>query len=183
MFLYYLKLMVQLLMSPTNGWEDAAYDDPAGRRLLAGGFVPWLVLAALTALVPVAYGHSGGVLEMTVSVLGMFLKYFVSYFISLFAFQFFLPFLVREDVEERHISVFLMLGFGLLALVGMIKNCVPVDLPVLNFFPLYVLLIMWRGCRFLCVPQVNGFRFTMLCFFAVLLPPALLKLLFDFIVQ
>lgn len=183
MFFYYLKLMIQLLLSPKHGWEDIAYDDPSLRKLMVSGFVPWLVIAAATALVPFVYRDDYNVLMMIIAVMIMFLKYFVTYFIAGFLFQMFIPYLSKGAYNEKNCNTLIMMSIGLLALIGIIKNCVPVDMPVVNFFPLYVLLIMWRGNRFVKVPKINGWRYTALCFMSALLPPYLLQGLFNLILH
>lgn len=181
MFFYYLRLMLQLLLSPNHGWEDIAYDNPPLRRLMVSGFVPWLLLAAVSSLVSFFYSGDYNGLMMVIAVLVMFLKYFVTYFIAGFLFQMFIPFLSKGAYVENNCNTLVMMSISLLALIGIIRNCVPVDMPVVNFFPLYVLLIMWRGNRYVKVPRINGWRFTVLCFLSTLLPPFLLQTLFNLI--
>lgn len=183
MFLHYLRYMLQLVLSPKHGWEDVAYDNPPLRSLMVSGFVPWLVVASVSALVPFLRTGDAAGLAMVIAAMVMFLKYFVTYFFAGFLFQLFIPALSKGAYNEQNCNVLLVCSIGLLAFISIIKNCVPVDMPVVNFFPLYVLLIMWRGNRYLKVPKANGFKFAALCFASTLLPPMLLQMLFNLLLH
>lgn len=175
--------MLQLALSPKHGWEDIAYDNPPLRPLIVSGFVPWLVVASVSALVPFFRTGDFNGFAMVVATLVMFLKYFVTYFFASFIFQFFMPALTKGVHHEQNSNILLINAIGLLAFISIIKNCVPVDMPVVNFFPLYVLLIMWRGNRYVKVPKTNGFKFAALCFAVTLLPPMLLQMLFNLLLR
>lgn len=181
MFGRFLLDSLQLILSPRNGWEDIAFDDFEVKPLLTKGFLPWLGLLCLTVLSNLFYSDVFTWLSTISEMIVMFLKYFITYFIAGFAFSVYMPSLTGNTDRERLNNTFLIFSLSLLALIDIIKNCLPIDLAVLNFFPLYVLFIMWRGWRYLKVTPGHHLGFVMLSFFAVIVPPYLLQLFFNII--
>ena len=53
--LYYLRDMVQLLLSPLKGWEDVETDSFEAKTLLLRGLLPFLAITALTVFVKAFY--------------------------------------------------------------------------------------------------------------------------------
>lgn len=182
MFLLYLRDMFQLLLSPTHGWEDISYDSADPRRLMMTGFLPWLLLAVATSFLQLIYDPTAQLLQAMMKAIVTFLEYFVTYFFAGFAFSVFMPKLTgRTGGEKRH-HTFIMYSLGLLVLLAIAKHCLPMDLAILNFFPLYVILIMWRGARYAKVTDVAVLPFIGVTVFTIILPPILISLLFNLII-
>lgn len=168
-------------MSPRNGWEDIAYDDPDIHKLIAGGLIPWLVLTAATSLIGFIYADSFALLPALHGVICTFLMFFIAYYFGVFMFSFYMPSITKGMAIEQHNNTLILFSIGLLATIEMMKNCLPVNLAMLNFFPLYVLFIMWRGARYLKVCRQYQMRYVILSALAVIIPPYLLKVLFSLI--
>lgn len=181
MFWIFLRDSLQLIISPKNGWEDIAYDDSDVQRLITGGFIPWLVIASLVSLLGLYYTQSFSVLSVLHSLISTFLVFFIGYYISVALFSFYMPSLTHGDSIESHNNTFLLYNVALLATIGIIRDALPIDLAMLNFFPLYVLYIMWRGARYLKVSRLEQGRFILLSLIGVIVPPYLLQVLFSLI--
>lgn len=180
-FLIFIRDSLQLILAPSNGWEDVAYDDLETRPLLLKAFIPWLVILSLSSLTVRFFNPEQTWLITCHTMIVMFLKYFITYFLAGFAMTIYMPVLTKNADRERLNNIFLIFSLGLLALIDLIANLIPIDLAVLNFFPLYVLYIMWKGARFLKVVPAHSGGFVILSLFAVIVPPYLLKMLFSII--
>lgn len=182
MFLLYLRDMFQLILSPTHGWEDISYDSAEPRRLMTTGFLPWLLLAAATSFLQLAYDPTARLLQAIMTAIVTFLQYFLTYFLAGFAFSVFMPKLSARTAGEKRYHTFIMYSLGLLVLLTLVKHCLPMDLAILNFFPLYVILIMWRGARYAKVTDVAVIPFIGLTVFTIIIPPILISLFFKLII-
>lgn len=180
-FWIYLRDMVQLIMSPTNGWEDISYDDFDLKKLVTVGFIPWIIIVSLAAIVRTILSTSPDIFLMVKEILVIFIKYFVTYFVAGFAFSVYMPSFSNGHCRESLNNIFIAFSLGLLAVMDLLKECLPIDLAILNFLPLYILLIMWRGGRFVKYAEGHAFGYMVLCFCSVVLPPYLLQLLLNII--
>lgn len=168
-------------MSPVHGWEDISYDAPDSRRLVVSALIPWLILVSLSSMLPGVYSGTLTLLSALHSVIATFLMFFITYYLAVAAFSFYMPSLSGGSAREQNNNTLILFSVCLLALIEMIKNCLPVDLGMLNFFPLYVLYIMWRGARYLKVTRSNRLQYVCLAFLTILLPPYILKFIFSLI--
>lgn len=178
---FYLKSCLQLILSPRHGWEDISYDNPGHKELFVSGFLPFILIVSLSPLIGCIYTGEFEWLYEVGAILKIFLKYFISYFIAGLIFTFYMPVVSQGACKEKQRSVFLMFSLGLLAILDLLHNCLPIDLAVLNFLPLYTLFIMWRGAPYMKVAKGRNASFVFLCFFAVIVAPYLLNLLFSVI--
>ena len=48
MFLKYLLGLLQVILSPRRGWEDASYDGYDAEKLFKEGYLPYILLVSVT---------------------------------------------------------------------------------------------------------------------------------------
>lgn len=180
-FLNYLRDMLQLILSPVKGWEDVAIDDYDSRRLLLNGLIPLIAVAALTVPVKALYHTDASMVILLQQAIVCFLKYFASYFLTAFIFTLYLPTCIEGELSMKRCLTFSIYGIGLLALVNIIKNCIPVELAIAFVMPLYVLYILWRGLTYMSISFQGVGTFILLIIFGLIAPPYLLQYLFNFI--
>ena len=70
--LNYLKYLLQLVLSPSSGWEDIEKSNPSPDGLMRRGFYPLLVLTALSELLAFVYQRHASVVEVLGRVLSDF---------------------------------------------------------------------------------------------------------------
>lgn len=175
----FMKNILQLVLSPKNGWQDVALDDEEGEEPVAPAFYLLIALVSLSWIVSGVYHPEAGwlrVMEMVVITYGIL---FVSYFVGTFVMSVSLESLVtRGEVNERRTRIFVMFGVAMLAIILFIANMLPAPTPVLWFLPVYVVVVLWKGARYLGVSAKRSGLFTLVSFLAVMLPPMLLGWLF-----
>lgn len=179
--LYYLRDMLQLILAPVKGWEDVSADGYGGRDLLVKGFIPFIALSSLTVLLKLFYSPDATVVVGLQQVVVCFVKYFVSYYLAAFLFTLFLPTCIEGELSMVKVQTFILYGLGLLAMVNIIKNCIPVELALSFMMPIYVLYILWRGLRYMSISFNGVGTFILLIIFALIAPPYGLQYLFNFI--
>lgn len=179
--LYFLRDMFQLVLSPIKGWEDVAADKFNGRDLLIKGYIPFIAIASVTVLIKVVYSPEATLIVGLQQMVVCFVKYFVSYYLAAFVFTLFLPTCIEGELSMLKCQTFIIYGLALLALVNIIKNCIPVDLAISFVMPVYVLYILWRGLRYMNISFNGVGTFLLLVIFALIAPPYALQYFFNFI--
>lgn len=179
--LLYLKSILQLILSPAHGWEDVAKDAEEPRYLAFGGLYPMIALTSLTTFLALFYDSEATFVPTLIKSIEVFLIFFLGYFIGIWIFSIILPTLSRKGVDEKKIQTFGVYSTGLLALIWLVSNVLPMKLTIIYFLPLYVMIVQWKGWRYLGVDSRNQFKFVVLSIVGFILPPYLLYFLFSLI--
>lgn len=180
--LHFLRYMIQLLLSPAHGWEDiAAADTPTG-ELASRGFYPLTALTAVTAFLQLLYSSSATLPHVLVTAIVTFVMYFVGYFVAVFVMSVFLEPLLEDGYDSRRVHTFSLYSMALLEIVGLLQNCSPVPLAIAVFVPVYIVIIMFKGYRYMHVGEHCRGRFVALCIAGMILPPFLMQFLFNLII-
>ncbi len=181
--LRFLKYMLQLILSPAKGWVDIAREGESPSVLVAKGFYPFLAVVSLSTLIQRFYHGDLTFAVMLERMIVTFLMFFISYFIGVFAVASVMDTASGENVNGKRCHTFVIYSLGLLALVKIIGNILPIDLTLTYFLPIYVAIIMWKGTRYMDVePQRTGV-FMLVCILGVLAVPYILEALFNFIIS
>lgn len=182
MFLFYLKGMLQLILAPRKGWEDISYDRYHARDMFRKGFMPLICVCALTVYLRLIYHADASFAVVFEQSAVCFLKYLISYYIAAYAFSIFLPALSDNLPSLSKVHIFLMYSLGLLVILNMAINCIPMDVALLYLLPLYFYYVMWRGIAFLSISFEGAVRYMVLCACALLVPPYLIQFLINYII-
>ena len=175
---HYLKYLFQLVLSPRNGWEDI--DKAASPTLrspmtpdtiAAKGYYPLIAVAALSVFAQALFRHHIVFLDLFMKMIITFVVYFISYFFSTFVLSMAIEPVIEGDYDEPRCQTFTLYTLGLLALITIIQNFLPITALVLFFLPCYVALIQWKGCEYMHVRKDRIGHFMMLAILGVLLPP------------
>lgn len=177
----YLKQLFQLILSPGNGWEDIAKAADVPARIAAKGFYPLIAIAAVSVFVQGLYHH---ILFLTLfmKMIVSFLVYFVAYFFGVFILSLFLEPTLSQRYDETRVNTFVLYTLGLLALISLIVNVLPVTSMMLFFLPFYVALIQWKAAPYLGVASEKTGIFMIIAILGVLLPPYIFYFLFSLLI-
>ncbi len=174
----FLKMLFHLILSPVRGWEDVALDEPEPRRLMTTCLYPLFGIAAVSSFIVGLYDPMLTFVNLLQRAIITFVQFFISYYIAQFVFALFIRRYVAEgDISDDRVSVFISLGLGLLALLAIIVNCLPVELSLVQFLPLYVAVILWKGAPYLGVTDEKMNQFVILAVASIIVPVYLLGLL------
>lgn len=180
MFAHYLKSLIQLLLSPSRGWEDAWHDGVEPRDLAMGGLYPLIALAAVTELIAPLWNPDVTWLTAVLHVVVTFIMFFAGYFIGIFVLSMRLPGMtVTGRINELTLHSFANFSTGLLALICLADNLVPMDLPFMSLLPLYVIVVQWRGARYMRVEPDMRTRFMLTAAASIVLPVYAIGFLFN----
>ncbi|MCM1110617.1 MAG: hypothetical protein NC336_05375 [Clostridium sp.] len=175
--MHFLKLLVQLLLAPKNGWEDIAVESDGQRRVYAVGFLPMITVAALSGFVQKAYHTDESWLMMTEKAVVLFFSFFVTVYIAEFFFSLLLIRDISTSLNQRRIRLFILYTLSVMALMMTVVHLVPFS-PVLVLLPLYSIVVMRMGTRFMKVDRDRIGHFMFLSIGSIFVPAFLLVFLF-----
>lgn len=178
----YLKHLFQLILSPGNGWEDIgiAADNPGS--IATRGFYPLIAVTALSVFMQGVYHHAE-FLVLFMRMIVTFLVYFVSYFFGVFALSLFAEPTLEKRYDELRCQTFVLYTLGLVALISLIINVLPITSVMLFFLPFYVALIQWKGVGYMEVKPDKVGIFMIIAILGVLMPPYIFYFLFSLIIS
>lgn len=181
--LQYLKNIIQLILSPTKGWEDISASLSSPDKLARDAYFPMLLVVALTEFIRIFYNDSVGFVTALELAIALFGSYFVSFYIARLIFEYYLKQLVIGDINTTKISIFTLYGLGMMLMIEAIENIIPTDLTLIKFLPLFVALILYKGSAYMSVKADYEIRFLCVTIATLIVVPMgifwILKLLIE----
>lgn len=177
-----LKYLIQLILSPGEGWKELRQDAPDASALQRRGLYPLLAVMAATELLGFVYLRHATVAGVLMRMLADFGAYFVALFIARLLLGLYLPHLCMEKPDESRIATFAVCGIGLMVLVQTVCNCLPWNLVLLRFLPVYVILVLYKATDYLGVRDTDKLRFVGLAAASIVAVPLLLFYLLYFLI-
>ncbi len=177
----YLKHLLQLILSPGNGWEDIDKADIPPRDIAVKGYYPLIALTSVSVFMQGVYHHEEFIV-LFMRMIMSFLVYFVSYFFGVFALSLFVEPTLEKRYNETRSNTFVLYTLGLLALISLVINVLPVTKEMLFFLPFYVALIQWKGCRYMEVSKDRTGLFIIIAILGVLMPLYIFYFLFSLVI-
>lgn len=169
--LHYLKLMLQILMAPQRGWEDVEADGETSRHTLLCGLLPLVGVAALTVGFSAFYELRPSLPQLLIRAVVSFASYMISYFIGVTVLVYSLPHLSNSGrVNRERVELFSAYCTGMMAAIGILQNLLPMELTLLQFLPIYVVVVICLGRNFVDVGEQNIFRFAAVSIAGIILP-------------
>lgn len=181
--LSFLKYLIQLVLSPGNGWEDLAKESPDPEELTRRGLYPLLGIAAITEFLALIFHRHIRLADVLVRAIADFGAYFVSIFIARLIFELYLRKLTGATPEPRRTATLTVTGIGLMVVIQIISNCMPWNLVLLKFLPLYVILVLYKAAPYIGVDKRSELNFIGLSAAAIVAVPLLLYYLLYLIIQ
>ena len=177
-----LKYIIQLLLSPGNGWTDIAEKDPDPEILLRKGIYPLLCVAAATELLTIVY-HETGFGHALIGAVDVVGSYFVSIFIARLLFDLYLDKIAGKEVDKRRSSTLIMCGIAMMIVIQIIENCLPWSVMIVRFLPLYAILVLSKGSTYLGIRKRNELQYTLFAGATVVAVPLIIYYLIYLLIQ
>jgi hypothetical protein len=178
--LKFLKFLFQLIISPTPGWEDISHEGRDAKLFATEGLYPLLGITALSTFITYFFNDSGLIALLQKAII-TFIQYFASYFIAIFLFSVHISKYIDGEPNEKRITTFITFNIAILAIIRIIENCLPIELSIVQFLPVFVAIVMWKGTKYMAVNKNKIGQFMLLSIISIIVTPYLLQALFNFI--
>lgn len=176
--LHFLKLMLQLILSPAKGWEDVATGADTPRRTLRYGLLPIAAIAAVASFMNVFYVDSPSLAMLLIQAVVVFIKYALTYFAGVAIMSYALTsYMGQSNPDHDRVEIFCAYSTGIMALIGVLEGLMPMELTLLQFLPLYVIVVMCYAREYLGVAEQQIFRLAGVATVSIVLPVYLIGML------
>ena len=172
----YAKNIIQLIISPDHGWEDVAETSSPRRAFKLMTIL--LIIAALSPLCSLIYLEHPETLVIWQSTIIVFAAFWATFFVGEFVLGMFLHTLSEDEELNDSIRSFCAYVTGLLSLQVIIDSMLPIPVAILQLWPIYVVIIIWRGMRFFDIPEKHTGKFLLLTVPSLILPSQIIIRLF-----
>lgn len=177
--LLFLKNILQLVLSPTNGWKDIEDADMPFERLISTGLYPLMSVMLLSVFIRPLYGFEDfNLIELLQAAVIQFVALFVTLYASRAIMEHYLPVYnatgQHDPVAVGNVAVY---GTGLLTVIQLIENLVPIELTVMQLLPALDAVCIWKSERYLDVEKGNEVRFMLICVTSLIAPVILINLI------
>lgn len=177
----YLIYLLQLIISPSKGWQAIGEASLKPRLLCSEGFFPLIGVVACSVFMRLLYYDEATLPGVIQGAVVTFLAYFITYFLASFLLSLFGPNISENGSDETRNQIFVIFNLSLLAIINLIANCLPMELSIIQFLPLFCCVVMWMGKDFLEIRRDKGVWFLVLGIVSVMVPPYVIERIFTFI--
>lgn len=167
----YVKYLFQLLLAPSKGWEDVSASAIGFDEVVRRGYIPLIVVTALSEFIPLAYVHSLTFLNA----LGGAIAIGAGMFASLYAARLFLEAVLTRFVDRSvnavkvgNLAVYML---GLDCFYRIFSNLLPATLTFLAFLPLISIVVLFKSATYLGVDEERIINYLVLGFTGVVIVP------------
>jgi hypothetical protein len=129
-----------------------------------------MVFCSLTFFVRVLFENGPDFLKALQVVIIQFFSLFLSYHVAVYVFSAMLPRIVRagEQPDQRRSAIMILYCISVIALIFLIGNIIKIKLALISFLPFYAIFIIWKGAKFIGIPEENIGPFMLMSSLSVL---------------
>lgn len=125
------------------------------------GFIPCISVCACSSFIKMIYDGGPGFLGALQMAIITFVSLFLASQSARYAFQVYMPRLTgetrygRKDYPRGRSMMMIMYCLTFLGLISMMSNIIKVRIALIEFLPLYVVFIIWKGWKYIGVEERN----------------------------
>ncbi len=178
----FLKYLLHLVLSPGMGWEDISHEGQNPQMIATDGLYPIFGIASLSIFITYFYNNDYGLVLLLQRAIIIFVQYFISCFIASFMFSMFIGKYVDGELNQKKSLTLIYYSLALLSIITIISNCLPMELSLVQFLPVYVALVIWKGGKYMAVKNDKMGQYMFFAIISIIVPPILLGYLFNIII-
>ncbi len=167
----YIRQLLQLVLSPSRGWEDISAACLSPDDIRRRGLFPWLGVTALSEFFPLLYDSTLSVWVAFESAIVVAVAMFVSLYIARMFLCMTLSAHVDGTMNLNKVGTLSLYMIGIACLFRIIANIVPASLTVIHFLPLISLLILFKAIPYVGIRADSSMSFLLLAGIATIVIP------------
>ncbi len=176
-----LKNLLLVIVSPSAGWDDIDRSGYSTAKVLSGLFYPLLALLSVSCFAEMFYDSLATLPVTLMKAIVAFTSYFAAYYAIVFVLGAIFPKFVSGKATYARFCNYIAYNLIFLVIVEILVNLFQ-QLPPLDYFRLYVLLIAYKGLGFINVTKEQTPKFLFVCGALLLLLPMGLAWVLNFMI-
>ena len=174
----FAKNLFQLILAPARGWEDISATDSSFENLVRKGYIPLVIIAALSEFIPLAYVGTLTFLEALESCIAIGGGLFASLFAARLLLDVTLKRYIDPDLSDAKIANLALYLLGLDCYYRIFANILPASLTFLSFLPLISIVVLFKSTTYMGIGEDRAINYLIITFTGVVaLPLIICKLL------
>lgn len=170
--LSFLKNILQIILSPINGWRDIASAESPIEVITSRGLYPLMAIMLLSVFIRPIYSLFQFDL---VVLLQTALIQFVAIFAALFAGKTLMANLLPKynitGAEDSYAcDTVAVYTIGIITIIQIFENMLPVELTIMQFLPILVIIPLWKSAEYLEVEKEHESMFMSAAAASLILP-------------
>ncbi len=175
----FLKNMLQLILAPERGWEDVAAEDTDPDVIIRHRLWPFAAIAAISVFVQLFYHSDLSWVNLTMHAVVFFVSIFVTLHLATVLFKTYGgKYIMGGTPNPKKTATMIAYVLGLLCLVELFCNLLPIHLALYYLLPLILALILWKSEKYMSVKENRDFLFMVFGACSVILPAVAIQELF-----
>ena len=147
-----MTLVFKTIATPVSGWKELKRAHVQPEDMAALSFYRLLALAAASCFADYIYNPDVTLTGTLTNAVVEFVKYFLGYF-AVMATCKILPDEIRYRMEMPFGRNFVMTAMCSLVVWSILLQWIPIAAPVLSFLPLYTVYMVFKGVKYLRIPE------------------------------
>lgn len=173
-----MLLMLKTIATPVEGWKALKRAHVPPENMASQCFYPLLAFAAASCFANFVYDPDATLTGTLTEAVVEFVKFFLGYFAVISACKL-LPEEINLRVGMPFGRNFVMLAMSSLVIWSVLLEWLPMASPVLSFLPLYTVYMIFKGVKFLRIPENRLTLAAAVISLVTLVAPYIIGILFN----
>lgn len=173
-----IVLVVKTIATPIEGWKALKRAHVPPEKMASLCFYPLLALAAVSCFADFIYNPEAELTATLTVAVVEFVKYFLGYFAVIAACKV-LPEEVCLRMEMPFGRNFVMTSIVSMVVWSVLSQWLPMAAPILSFLPLYTVYMIFKGVKFLRIPEGRQALTATVLSVVTLVAPYIIGILFS----
>ncbi|MDD6007127.1 MAG: hypothetical protein PUC21_07470 [Bacteroidales bacterium] len=176
----FYKSIFHIISSPKAAWEEVRKFSIPKDLLLSKTLYPMLAIIAVSVFAKYFSNNDLTLSELLSMSISDVCKYFFGYMIS--AGLLLSVYKITKKDEQNKLYVFIIFNYCILMFFNILINIIPIEIPILNLYPLYSVFIILKGFDYFSFPKSEEVKFVVLFSIIIILPSIVLEKLFNLLI-
>jgi len=167
----FFKHIIQLLLSPSRGWEDISEAGRTVDDIRRSGYYPLIAITALSEFLRLFYAGHPHFIHLLLSGIAIAGTMFASLYLGRLLLDMTLAKCTDGHLNVVKIDCFITYLLGIDCLFLIFANAMPAHMTFINFLPLLSLIVIFKATQYLSIRDDSRLNFTVLAIIAVIVIP------------
>ena len=169
--MFFIKYLLLLIVSPSEGWKDIGKFSIQNGLLLIKLFHPSLAILSVSLFSPYLIGYENNSLNnVLIGAMLDFVKYFTAFYVISYLITMIYKTQFKSVNEINALNNFIVYNLVILVMFNVLRNLMP-GFTFFDIFPVYIIYVIYKGVNYLSIPQNRILGFVSItALFMIIIP-------------